>query len=189
MSRYMLADPPIPVLLVSGTVGVGKSTILYELHDVLCTADVPHACIDADALALSWPRRGEFNRVAMLENVASLWTNARRAGAQRCVIATVVERPENLDGFRDAIPNAELVLIQLIASEATRTARLRQREVGSSLEWHLQRTSELQRILDKADLDALRIANDGLSPRDVAVEVLSRAEWPGGRSRSHQPQR
>jgi cytidylate kinase len=176
----MLANSPVPVLLISGTIGVGKTTVLNELHDLLCTADVAHTCIDADALALSWPRRSEFNRLAMLDNLASLWTNARRAGAQRCVIATVVERPENLNDFRDAIPNAELVLVQLIASETTRAARLRQREVGSSLEWHLQRTSELQQILDQADLAVLRIENDGRPPRDVALEVLSQAKWPGG---------
>lgn len=175
------ADARVPVLLVSGTVGVGKSTILDEIHEVLSRADVPHACIDADALALSWPHRGEFNQVAVLESVASLWRNAQRAGAQRFVIATVVERRQELDAYRHAIPNAELTLVQLTAPEAVRVARLRQREVGSGLEWHLQRTAVLQGILDAAGLHDFAIANDGRSARAVALDVLTCAGWPVSR--------
>jgi adenylylsulfate kinase-like enzyme len=174
----MSADARIPVLLVSGTVGVGKSTILDAIHELLSRAEVPHGCVDADALALSWPRRGDFNQVAVLENVASLWRNARRVGAQRFVIATVVERREELDAYRHAIPHAELVLVQLTAPEAVRVARLRRREIGAELEWHLQRTAGLQRILDDAALHDFAIANDGRPAREVALEVLTRAGWP-----------
>jgi dephospho-CoA kinase len=174
----MLTEARVPVLLISGTVGVGKSTVLDEIHEVLSGVNLPHACIDADALAMSWPHRGAFNQLAVLENVASLWQNARRAGALRCVIATVIERRADLDAFRDAIPNADLFLIHLTAPEAVRVARIRQREVGSGLEWHLQRTSGLQRILEDAALHDFAIANDQRSAHDTAVEVLIRIGWP-----------
>ena len=79
--------------------------------------------------------------------------------------------------FRDAIPNADPIVVHLTAPEAVRVARLRQREVGSGLEWHLQRTPGLQSILEDAALHDLAIANDGRSARDVALEVLIRAGW------------
>ena len=177
-SHRKFADAGVPLLILSGTIGVGKSTVLVEIHEVLSCSDVPHLCIDADALALSWPRRGDFNAVAVLESVASLWDNARLAGAQRCVIATVVERRAELDAYRHAIPHAELVLVQLTAPEAVRVSRIRHREVGSGLEWHLQRTSSLQHILDDAALHDFSVVNDGRSTREVALEVLTRAGWP-----------
>ena len=167
----------VPVLVVSGTVGVGKSTIVGEIHEILSRANVPHACVDADALALSWPRRGDFNQAAMLENLASFWQNARDAGAQRFVLATVVERREDLLAIRQAIPGAEIVLVQLTAPEAVRFARLQQREVGSGRVWHVQRTTILQRILDNAALHHFAVVNDERPAQEVALDILIRTGW------------
>ena len=54
----------VPVLALSGSVGVGKSTVLEEMHDVLAARAIPHACIELDALACSWPRASSSNRRA-----------------------------------------------------------------------------------------------------------------------------
>src|SRR6185295_7813614 len=113
----MLAETRVPVLILSGTVGVGKSTVLNEIHDILCRARVRHACIDRDALALSWPPRGAFNELAVLENIESIWANVRAAGAERLVIAGVVERREDLDGYQSVVPGAQIIVCQLIAGE------------------------------------------------------------------------
>ena len=81
----------VPVLVLSGTVGVGKTTVMVELHDILMKADVAHACVERDALAYSWPERGAFNRETVWENLACVWANFQRAGARRLIIAGVVE--------------------------------------------------------------------------------------------------
>ena len=167
----------IPVLVLSGTVGVGKSTVLGEVHELLSAAGVPHACIDLDAFRLSWPSRGAFNQDAVLENLASVWANVRAAGAERLVIAGVVETPDDLLGIRRAVAGARITLCQLAAGEGTRLVRLRARELGSGLEWHLRRTVELQRVLDAAPLDAITVVNDGQPIRAVAREVLERTGW------------
>jgi adenylylsulfate kinase len=174
----MSAETALPVLIVSGTVGVGKSAILDEVHDLLVQARIPHACIDADALSMSWPPRGDFNQVAMLDNVASVWANALAAGATRLVIASVVERRDHRDAFRRAVPGAQITVCQLIAPMDVRTSRLRQRERGAGLEWHLRRTEELQIILDNAGVHDFAVSNDRRPLREVASEVLIRAGWP-----------
>ncbi|MEP6999109.1 MAG: adenylyl-sulfate kinase [bacterium] len=175
----MSVEPVVPVLILSGTVGVGKSTILDEVHDLLVRARIPHVCLDTDALAMSWPARGDFNQITMLDNVATVWANARAAGATRVVIASVVERRGDREAFRRAIPGAEIVVCQLVAPMNVRRSRLRQRERGAGLEWHLKRTEELQVILDTAAIHDFVVSNDQRTVQEVAGEVLMRADWPG----------
>ena len=47
----------VPVLLLTGTVGSGKTTIALEINDVLAEMQIPNAAIDLDALAAQWPPR------------------------------------------------------------------------------------------------------------------------------------
>ena len=174
----MPAPAPVPLLALSGPVGVGKTTVLYEIHDILCERSVPHACVETDALTHSWPAQGYFNDVMGLRNLASVWANFRAAGAARLVVAGVVERAADLEGYRRAVPGAAITTCRLLASEATRLARLRTREHGAGLEWHLRRTVELERVLDAARLEDFVVANDEDRPlRAVAEEVLVRAGW------------
>ena len=169
----------VPVLLLSGTVGVGKTTVLVELHDILSAAGVAHACIERDALAYSWPERGPFNREMLWENLASVWANFRRAGARRLAIGGVVEGAEDIAAYRRAVPGARVVVCLLVAAEATRAERLRAREVGAGLEWHLRRTVELQEIISRAGVHDFTVTNEtGRPVREVALEVLAQAGWP-----------
>jgi adenylylsulfate kinase len=165
------------VLLVSGTIGAGKSTVLDEIHTQLCAAEVAHACVDVDALRLSWPPHGRFNEAVAMENLGSVWRNFRAAGASRLVVAAVVERHEDVAALQRALDSGRPTICQLQASEATRLARIRARELGSALAWHLARTTELQAILDGAALADFVVSNDGRAVQEVAAEVLRRADW------------
>jgi Ni2+-binding GTPase involved in maturation of urease and hydrogenase len=65
-------EAPVPVLVVTGPVGVGKTSVAEEIFDQLAARDVPHAVVDLDALGLTekatpltsgwpcrtWPLRG-----------------------------------------------------------------------------------------------------------------------------------
>jgi hypothetical protein len=179
MTTNLDSPEPVPVLVLSGTVGVGKSTVLAEIHDVLARAHVPHACIERDELASSWPVRGAFNRETVWENLASVWANFHRAGARRLVIGGVVEDATDVAAYRRAVPGARITVCQLVAAEATRVARLRAREVGAGLEWHLRRTVELEEIITSAGIHDFTVSNDaGRAVRTVALEVLAQAGWP-----------
>lgn len=119
----------IPTLLISGTVGVGKSTI-------------------------------------------AAGPNYRARGATHLVLARVLEDPDELVRYRTAVPGAQITICRLTASRTTRDRRLRARLLsGPSLDWHLQRTFELEDILERVQLEDFVVANDGRPARDVALDV------------------
>jgi hypothetical protein len=167
----------IPVLALSGSVGVGKTSVLIEIHDILEKREVPHACVERDALGYSWPPQGRFNERIVELNLSCVATTFLGAGAERFVIAGVIESPQDLSVYRRCIPNAEIQVCRLIAELEVRRQRLRSREKGAGLTWHLDRTAELDRVLDKARIDHFSVDNSDRPLRDVASEVLARAGW------------
>lgn len=173
----MVEAQVVPTLLVTGTLGVGKTSVASEISEVLSIREVPHAFVDIDALTCSWPPQGRFNEDLAFRNLASVWANFRAAGAERLVVARVVESRGDLRRYQAAVPGAHMIMCRLVASQETREARLRAREVGTGLEWHLKRTVELESLLREAALEDFRVENDGRPLRAVALEVLERAGW------------
>lgn len=168
----------LPVLAISGAVGVGKSSVLGELHDILSKEKIPHGCAERDALGYSWPAQGRFNEVLVERNLACVIGTFIEAGATRLVIAGVIESREDLEVYSRCVPNAEIQLCRLTADLDLRRQRLRMREAGAGLDWHLDRTVELDTILDKAGIEDFSVDNSERPLREVALEVLSRAGWP-----------
>lgn len=168
----------LPVLAISGTVGVGKTSILGELHDILSNAKIPHGCVERDALGYSWPVMGRFNEEIVERNLACVASNFVKTGATRILIAGVIESAADLAAYHRCIPNAQIQVCRLIADLETRRERLRSREKGAGLGWHLDRTAELDAILDLAKIEDFIVDNGNRRLRDVASEVLEQAGWP-----------
>jgi adenylylsulfate kinase len=168
----------VPTLFLSGTVGVGKSTIAAEINDVLAEAEIPNAAVDLDALTWQWPVSSQFNSELMFKNLAAVWPNYWAHGATRLILAGVLEDRAELVHCRAAVPGAEIVVCRLVAAESVRVDRLRERmPPGPSREWHESRTIELEGILERAKIEDFVVANDDRPPRDVAREVLTLAAW------------
>lgn len=166
-----------PVLAVSGSVGVGKTSTLMEIHDILEKREVPHGCVERDALGYSWPPQGRFNEGIVEVNLSCVLKTFLAAGAERLVIAGVIETPDDLSVYHRCIPNAEIQVCRLTAELDVRRERLRTREKGAGLNWHLDRTAELDDILDKARIEHFSVDNGDRPLHDVALEVLARAGW------------
>jgi adenylylsulfate kinase-like enzyme len=167
----------VPTLLLSGTCGVGKSTIAAEINDALADAGISNAAIDLDAFTWQWPPSSPFNTDLMFENLTAVWPNYRAHGASRLVLARVLEHASELSRYREAIPGAELVVCRLVAPQQTRITRLRERmPAGPSREWHERRSVELEAILEQSGVEDFVVANDR-TPREVALDVLQRAAW------------
>lgn len=169
----------VPVLVVTGPVGVGKTTVVGAVSEALSELEIAHALIDMDALRECCPAPPDdpFQIALSLRNLAAVWTNFREAGAQRLVIADVVETPEQRSGYEAAVPGAEVRIVRLSASIETIHRRLEGRETGDSLEWHRHRAVELTELMDRHRVEDLLIDTEGKTVAQIAAEVLKRAKW------------
>lgn len=169
----------IPVLIVTGTVGVGKTTVAGAVSERLEALAVPHAFVDMDALRWCFPRPSDdrFHTRLGLRNLRAVWRNCRAAGATRLVTADVIETPADLAGYEQAVPGAEIVVARLVARPATIARRLHGRDTGSGLAWHLARAVELAEILERNGVGHLVVDTDEASPEELAGEILRRAGW------------
>lgn len=168
------------MLLLSGSMGAGKTTVMGEVSDLLIEADVSHACVDFDGLALIHPHAPEDPHGSMLafRNLKSIWANYRAAGIERLVIAAVIERRSELAQYEEAVRGAEIMLCRLLAPLATMHDRLRSRDPGIYLPQFLARSTELDGILAAGRIEDFTVDNGpGRHITDVAREVLQRAGW------------
>ena len=169
---------PVPTLLITGTVGAGKTAVAAEVNDALAELKVPNAAVDLDALIWQWPSTSKWNDDLMFENLAALWPNYAAHGATHLVLARVLETPAELTRYTAAVPGAEITVCRLVAPEAVRVQRLLARmPPGPSRDWHLSRTAELDASLDRLSCVDFIIENGDRTVRDVALDVLVRAAW------------
>src|SRR4029078_10921078 len=123
------------------------------MHDILVSAQIPHGCVERDALGFSWPEQGRFNERVIEKNLGCVWRTFLESGASRLAIAGVIESESDLDAYRRSIPGADIMVCRLTADLELRRERLRAREIGAGLHWHLNRTEELDSVLDAARID------------------------------------
>jgi adenylylsulfate kinase len=169
----------VSVLVITGPVGVGKTTVAYALSDALSRREVPHALLDMDALRECRPAPAEdpFNIALSMKNLAAVWANFRAAGAERLVIADVVERREQRAGYEAAVPKAQIQIVRLCAPVPTIHRRLEGRETGDSLQWHKHRAVELTELMDRRRIGDLHIDTEGKPVERIASEILSQTGW------------
>jgi adenylylsulfate kinase len=168
-------------VLISGTVGVGKTTVGQEIAALLRDADEPNAFVDVDAIADQWPAPDDdpFNLGLAVANLACMIGNLERARVRSLVLAGIAESAHDIDRFRAALGQCPLTLIRLVAPSATVEARLVARHEpwdAEGLRWHRERAPVLAASLDASVLEAFGVNTDG-DPRDAAAAVLSRLGW------------
>ena len=115
-------------LLLTGTVGAGKTTTADAVGLLLEAASVPHAIIDLDEIRRLWPKppSDPFASEVELRNVESLASNYLAAGADRLVLAGVCETWTQRRRYESAVA-VPLVVCRLHAPPDALTARLRDR--------------------------------------------------------------
>jgi adenylylsulfate kinase len=167
-------------LLVTGTVGVGKTSVAHAVGDLLRAAEVPNAVVDLDALSQAWPAPpgDPFNFALELRNLRAVAANFLAAGAERLVLAGVVENLDGRERYREAL-GLPLTVARLRAGldEVARRLHGRHRDDEDGLRWHLHRSGELDAILDAAGVADFEVSTDGRSVTEVAAEVLVLVRW------------
>ena len=181
----MAIEHAIPLLIVTGPVGVGKTTVAYEVSKLLEAVALPHACIDMDTLRSCYPAPAgdRFNVALGLRNLAAVWVNCRATGATHLIVADVIESREELRGYREAVPGAAITVVRLRATLSTLTGRVTRREVGSGHDWHLLRAAELASQMDRDQVEDAAVETDGRAVTAIAREIVERSGWAAPVSR------
>lgn len=164
----------VRALLITGTVGSGKTSVADALGDVLAAAGIPHAVLDVDWLRRSWPTPAgdPFNQEMTLRNLRAVAGNFVGAGATRLVLAGVVESRRERDAYRAAV-GAELMVCRLRVDPAVVRLRLTRRHEADPgrLPWFLDRAAELEDILDQAQVADFTVEATGASILEIARAV------------------
>jgi hypothetical protein len=169
---------PVPVLVITGPVGVGKSTIANEAAWLLRQADVPHALVDLDRIEQCWPVPADdpWNERVSHRNLACMWANFRQAGADRLILVRVLEARSLLRRVTEAVPGAQVTVVRLRAPLAVIHERIRSRE-ASDPDWFLDAATHTAEVLEQARVEDHLVDNENRPATVVAEEVLDRVGW------------
>jgi hypothetical protein len=166
----------VKVLVISGSMGAGKTTVLGEASDLLAARAIPHAAIDLDAVtAVLLP--DDSARQLATRNLAAIFGNFVSAGIERVLLAVAVESRRDLEALSAAMSHPELVVCRLLARPETMERRIRLREPGMQQEAFVARSRALDAILNAAKVEDFTRPNDDGDVSAVAVDVLRRAGW------------
>lgn len=167
-------------LLISGTVGAGKTTAAEAVGDWLRAQAIPHAVIDLDGLRNSWPSPpgDRFNVSIELANLAAVAANFLGAGARRLVLAGVLEEPAMRRRYSEAV-GLPLCVARLRIDVSLVHQRLIRRHADdpAALGWHLHRSGELHDVLQSAGGEDYIIDTDRLTVEQTAAALISAVGW------------
>ena len=164
------------VILITGSMGTGKTTTMAEASDLLADRGIPHAAIDFDALGLAHVA-GQADNDLMFRNLNAVCANYAAAGIDRFVIAAAIESRPVLDRIRAATAARAIVVCRLVAPLTVMERRVAARECGGiRAHQYVARVRILNDILDTAALQDFSIGTER-PVTAVAQELLVRAGW------------
>jgi len=162
-------------LLITGVIGVGKSTVADAVGGALTGAGHVTAVVDTDALAQFGPSPGAgFHDRLKCANLAAIWENFKTAGARYAVVSAGIDSAALRRRSAGSLAGCEIRTVRLVAPATTVRDRLLRRDRGDR---HLRTLAAQQARLDAAAVEDFTVVND----RPVAVvahEVIALA-WPG----------
>lgn len=165
------------LLIITGTMGSGKTSVLAEASDILALRGIAHAAIDLDALGLAHLPSATSNDDVMYRNLRSVCQNYAFIGVKRILVARGVEDRGELELCREAVSAAHTVVCRLVASVETMKQRVRMRESGVLRGRYVARVTKLNSILDRARLEDFALTSENRLLTEVAQEMLIKAGW------------
>jgi hypothetical protein len=169
----------VPILLITGPVGIGKSSVLFEAARLLREARIPHAAVDLAQIGEAWPPPADdrWNERLAHRNLACMWSNFREAGAERLLLERVLEARSLLRHVAAAVPGAQITVVRLRAPKEIVEARIRHREQGRDPSWYLEAAAYLVETMERSDIadHVIETANRPVS--EVAQDILRMVGW------------
>ena len=167
----------VQLLVITGSMGAGKSAVLAEASDLLSLRNIAHAAIDVDSLFLGHIPSMARNDDVMYANLRSVCKNYADAGVTRFILARALETRAQLDLCREITSATNTVVCRLTACIKTMQQRVKVRESGVLQQEFVARVAELNSILDRARLENFAISNENRLLNEVAFEMLCQAGW------------
>jgi hypothetical protein len=159
--------------------GVGKSSVGWEIFTQLKDSGIKTGYGDADQLGLCYPvpEDDPVNHRVKSRSVGAVYRNFRDAGARCFILSGSVSSAEEVRMYRDQVPGAELTICMLRAEPDVIKKRFLQRG------WSLHRVDEaIHEVaeLDRARFADLKVDTDDHSVKEIAWMVRDQADgWPG----------
>jgi cytidylate kinase len=165
------------LLIITGSMGAGKTTVLAEASDILALRHITHAAIDLDALGLAHLSSAASNDNVMYRNLQAVCKNYASLGVTRLLLARAMEERAELEVCRDVVLATNTLVCRLTASIEAMKQRVKMRESGVSQREYVARVAKLNVILDRARLEDFIVVNENRSVTEVAHEMLFKAGW------------
>lgn len=159
-------------LLINGPAGVGKTSMLDHVGDLLAELGRPFVLMDVDWFHRSWPPNTEGNRDVEAQTMGMLWRGYRAGGPRLLVVSGYVSSAASLHRYERAL-GVELLSIGLSAPVDVLRERLRRRHANQpgALAWHLDHLPEMLGALAAGAPDRERIHAE--CGRSGALQVLA----------------
>jgi chloramphenicol 3-O-phosphotransferase len=165
----------VPTIFVTGPVGVGKTIVASDVSWLAEQAGIPHGGLDVDAVTWVHP---DPPWTMAFENTAAVWEAYRAAGATHLILAQVIDSRADLDGFRRAVPGAEITVFRLRADLETLFARVAERERGGpGAAFHQRQAEQLFHRMEEAEVEDHLVETTGRSAHEVAAEIFELSDW------------
>jgi hypothetical protein len=170
---------PARAILLTGTMGTGKTAVTVAIGEILELQRQPYALIDLDWLGWVEPAPASLltQRSVLAENLCLVWPTFREAGVVRLVLARYAEDRAQLEQFRAALPGVELFVVRLVAPPVLIERRLRARDSGAQLAEHLAEAAGFAARGEANALEDAVVENGDRPLAEVAAAVLAAAGW------------
>jgi predicted kinase len=167
----------VPVLFVTGPIGVGKTAVLYEADSLLIEGDGCHATVELEDIGRCWCKAIESSRASFVyQNLAALWSNFAAVGASRLLLSGLVERRSEAERVAGAVPGAVVTVVRLHAPLPVLEQRIRLREPASP-EGELDGARWWTEQFRGEQPEDYLVETDNRQVREVAHDVLRLAGW------------
>jgi broad-specificity NMP kinase len=160
----------IRAIVLTGSPGAGKSSVLQALAGLLENDEVPHAVLESEQLAAGYPWLPEEQAYAVLAEVCRV---QRGFGRRLFVIAATTETDEHVTGVLEAIAADHHTVVCLEATPETAARRVHEREPA---EWRgrnqlVEAARRLATQIPSLNGVDLHVSTEGRDARDVAREL------------------